>query len=290
MSGSRAAGAFDDFLLPPTAFAAKRQAGELGLAVPDRFDAWRDERLEILERRLREVAALACLYGMLPRVRITELLAEVHGWTWFCRALRPPQSHRRRFLRRLAAYPRQNALARALREIGCLERTLFILDWISDPALRRRSTLGSTKTRPETRSPVPCFSIVKARSGTASSKISATGPLVSTSRSPPSPLEHRLSQPRRRRASRPRRRGPPRTTRLGTHSVLMATTSDRPNRSRMGFGRCEITAPRSSMLLSVRFGTNSAMTPSCAVLVVGPAAQRRLPTGAEFAPDKAAFQ
>jgi TnpA family transposase len=43
-------------------------------------------------------------------------------------------------MRRLAANPRQNALARALREIGCLERTLFILDWISDPALRRRST------------------------------------------------------------------------------------------------------------------------------------------------------
>jgi hypothetical protein len=42
----------------------------------------------------------------------------------------------------------------------------------------------------------------------------------------------------------------------------MATTSGRPNRSRMGFGRCEIPAPRSSMLLSVRFGTNSAMTPN----------------------------
>jgi len=48
-------------------------------------------------------------------------------------------------LRRLAAYPRQNALARALREIGCLERTLFILDWISDPALRRRSNAGLNK-------------------------------------------------------------------------------------------------------------------------------------------------
>jgi TnpA family transposase len=48
-------------------------------------------------------------------------------------------------MRRLAAYPRQNALARALREIGCLERTLFILDWISDPALRRRSNAGLNK-------------------------------------------------------------------------------------------------------------------------------------------------
>jgi hypothetical protein len=43
----------------------------LGLAVPDRFDAWRDERLETLERRLREVAALASA-GKLPGALITE--------------------------------------------------------------------------------------------------------------------------------------------------------------------------------------------------------------------------
>jgi TnpA family transposase len=48
-------------------------------------------------------------------------------------------------LRRLAAYPRQNALAKALREIGRLERTLFTLDWISDPALRRRTNAGLNK-------------------------------------------------------------------------------------------------------------------------------------------------
>jgi TnpA family transposase len=48
-------------------------------------------------------------------------------------------------LRRLAAYPRQNELARALREIGRLERTLFTLDWISDPALRRRTSAGLNK-------------------------------------------------------------------------------------------------------------------------------------------------
>jgi len=41
-----------------------------------------------------------------------------------------------------AAYPKQNALAKTLREIGRLERTLFTLDWISDPALRRRTNAG----------------------------------------------------------------------------------------------------------------------------------------------------
>jgi TnpA family transposase len=48
-------------------------------------------------------------------------------------------------LRRLAAYLRQNALAKSLKEIGPLERTLFTLDWISDPALRRRTNAGLNK-------------------------------------------------------------------------------------------------------------------------------------------------
>jgi len=48
-------------------------------------------------------------------------------------------------MRRLAAYPKQNVLAKTLREIGQLERTLFALDWISDPALRRRTNAGLNK-------------------------------------------------------------------------------------------------------------------------------------------------
>ena len=44
-----------------------------------------------------------------------------------------------------AAYPKENALAETLREIGRLERTLFTLDWISDPALRRRASAGLNK-------------------------------------------------------------------------------------------------------------------------------------------------
>lgn len=48
-------------------------------------------------------------------------------------------------LRKLAAYRRQNGLAFALRELGKLERTLFTLDWMQDPELRRRSHVGLNK-------------------------------------------------------------------------------------------------------------------------------------------------
>jgi TnpA family transposase len=33
-----------------------------------------------------------------------------------------------------------NTLAKALRDIGRIERTLFTLDWVINPALRRHST------------------------------------------------------------------------------------------------------------------------------------------------------
>lgn len=48
-------------------------------------------------------------------------------------------------MRKLAAYPRQNGLALALRELGRLERTLFLLDWLQDPGLRRKVTAGLNK-------------------------------------------------------------------------------------------------------------------------------------------------
>lgn len=48
-------------------------------------------------------------------------------------------------LNKLAAYPRQNRLALALRELGRIEKTLFILDWMQDPKLRRRTLIGLNK-------------------------------------------------------------------------------------------------------------------------------------------------
>lgn len=48
-------------------------------------------------------------------------------------------------MRKLGAYPRQNGLALALRELGRTERTLFLLDWLQDPGLGRKVTAGLNK-------------------------------------------------------------------------------------------------------------------------------------------------
>jgi TnpA family transposase len=52
-------------------------------------------------------------------------------------------------MRQLAAHPRQNGVASALRELGRLERTLFTLDWIEAPDLRRTTSheLNKGETR-----------------------------------------------------------------------------------------------------------------------------------------------
>lgn len=48
-------------------------------------------------------------------------------------------------LRKLGAYPRQNGLAYALRELGRIERTLFILDYLEQPHLRLKILMGLNK-------------------------------------------------------------------------------------------------------------------------------------------------
>ena len=48
-------------------------------------------------------------------------------------------------LKKLSAYPRQNGLAVALREIGRLERSAFMLNWLRDVDLRRRTQAGLNK-------------------------------------------------------------------------------------------------------------------------------------------------
>ena len=54
--------------------------------------------------------------------------------------MRPSQ-----ILHKLAAYPRQNELAAALLEVGRVERSLFMIDWTTDPGMRRRVQGGLNK-------------------------------------------------------------------------------------------------------------------------------------------------
>lgn len=48
-------------------------------------------------------------------------------------------------LRKLASYPRQNDLAVALREVGRVERTLFMMDWVLNTDMQRRVQIGLNK-------------------------------------------------------------------------------------------------------------------------------------------------
>jgi TnpA family transposase len=48
-------------------------------------------------------------------------------------------------LRKLGAAGAGNTLSRALRALGRIERTLFTLQWLSDPELRQRSHAGLNK-------------------------------------------------------------------------------------------------------------------------------------------------
>ncbi len=48
-------------------------------------------------------------------------------------------------LRKFASYPRQHELALALREIGRIERTLFIIEWLLDADMQRRANSGLNK-------------------------------------------------------------------------------------------------------------------------------------------------
>lgn len=48
-------------------------------------------------------------------------------------------------VRKLGNYPRQDGLAVGLRELGRIERTLLILDWLQNTELRRRVHAGLNK-------------------------------------------------------------------------------------------------------------------------------------------------
>jgi TnpA family transposase len=109
----------------------------LGLRFLPRIPNLDDRRLYAFEPKSR--------YGVLGPLmgdRLERRLIESH-WDEVTRvitALRTGTVKAALILKKLAAYPKQNGLALALREIGRIERTLGALDWIGDPGRRRETT------------------------------------------------------------------------------------------------------------------------------------------------------
>ncbi len=95
-----------------------------------------ERKLYVADRAMAEGLPDAVLGGLINRTTVEENWAEVLRLAASIRAGIVPPSV---ILKKLAAFPRQNALHRALREMGRLERAIFTCDWLLDPELRRRS-------------------------------------------------------------------------------------------------------------------------------------------------------
>ena len=94
-----------------------------------------ERKLYVADRAMAESLSDAVLGGVINRTSVEENWAEVLRLAASIRAGIVPPSV---ILKKLAAFPRQNALHRALREMGRLERAVFTCEWLLDPELRRR--------------------------------------------------------------------------------------------------------------------------------------------------------
>lgn len=86
-------------------------------------------------------------------------------------------------LKNLTAYPRQNGLAIALRELGRLARTLFALEWMRSLELRKEQAQVWPEEKPETPSHARPSSTSSERCATAVMSIRSTKHLASIFRS-----------------------------------------------------------------------------------------------------------
>jgi TnpA family transposase len=103
----------------------------------------------LAERRLYTFGAPSAWPVFEPFIadRIDEKLITAH-WNdvlRFVTSIRTGAASASLLLKRLGAYPRQNSLALALREIGRIERTLFMLNWLELPGLRWQATVELNK-------------------------------------------------------------------------------------------------------------------------------------------------
>jgi TnpA family transposase len=114
----------------------------LGFRFAPRIRDLADKRLYPFEKPTAYPALLPLIGG---RAQEAQIAAHWDGLLRLAASVRLGTVTASLLLRKLAAYPRQNGLAWALREVGRVERTLFTLVWLQSPALRRRVTAGLNK-------------------------------------------------------------------------------------------------------------------------------------------------
>jgi TnpA family transposase len=102
---------------------------------------------DLADRRLYVVDARAEYKALMPMIGgVIDMRVAGDNWDEILRSaasIKAGTVASSALMRRLSAYPRQNAIAKTLREIGRLERTLFTLDWITSHA-------GADKKLPQT--------------------------------------------------------------------------------------------------------------------------------------------
>ncbi len=114
----------------------------LGFRFAPRIRDLADKRLYVPGKALQWASLSALIGGSIRDKLIEQQFAEVLR---LAASIQQGTVTASLILRKLGAYPRQNGLALALREIGRIERTLFTLAWLQDPALRRRVAAGLNK-------------------------------------------------------------------------------------------------------------------------------------------------
>jgi TnpA family transposase len=104
---------------------------------------------DLADRRLGAGAAashykgIECLFGQ--AIKVAAIEAEWDELVRLAASIREGTVAPSVILRKLTAYRRQNKLDLALRELGRIERTLFTLDWLEQPNLRRSCQAGLNK-------------------------------------------------------------------------------------------------------------------------------------------------
>ncbi len=115
----------------------------LGFAFAPRIRDLHDKRL-FIQGKAEKYPALQSIIST-TSLNIKEIKTHWHEILRLATSIKQGTVTASLMLKKLASYPKQNGLAKALREIGRIERTLFMLDWFRDPALRRRVQSGLNK-------------------------------------------------------------------------------------------------------------------------------------------------